>query len=104
VAIADLAARVIAHADDRSLIAAIVSGSIRHDALARRFSRRLLNLRRDELRAVLERGIALEIETAVDCPQRPGLPPHSPRRRATEAGVRRASRRRVRTRCGSGAG
>jgi AcrR family transcriptional regulator len=74
VAIVDAVIRVLADADVRSLIAAIVSESIRNDALAQRFRRRLLDLRREELRGVLERGAArgelhgeLEIETAVDC-------------------------------------
>jgi AcrR family transcriptional regulator len=73
VAIVDAAIRVLTEPDVRSLIAAIVSESTRNDALAQRFSRRLLDLRRKELRGVLERGIArgelygkLEPETAVD--------------------------------------
>jgi AcrR family transcriptional regulator len=74
VAIVDAVVRVLADADVRSVIAAIVSGSIRNDALAQRLRSRLLDRRRKELRAVIERAIArgeldgeLEIETAVDC-------------------------------------
>jgi AcrR family transcriptional regulator len=69
VAIVEAAVRVLADADVRGLIAAVVSESLRNDALAQRFRRRLLDLRRDELRNVLERGMArgeLHAEADVD--------------------------------------
>ena len=58
VAIVEAAIRVLSDAHVRSLIAAIVSESTWNGALAQRFQRRLLDLRRVELRTVLERGVA----------------------------------------------
>ena len=73
IAIVEAGVRALSEADVRSLIAAIVSESIRNVTLAQRFRRRLLDLRRQELRNVLERGIAreeldeeLDIEAAAD--------------------------------------
>ena len=73
VAIVDAAVRVLADADVRSLIAAIIAESTRNEPLAQTFRLRLLDLRRDELRNVLEGGIArgevagdLDVEAAAD--------------------------------------
>lgn len=73
VAIVEAALRALADADVRNLIAAIVAEATRNEALAQHFRRRLLDLRREELRDVLERGIArgelpreVEVEVAAD--------------------------------------
>ena len=73
VAIVDAVVRVLADADVRSLIAAIIAESTRNEPLAQTFRLRLLDLRRDELRNVLEGGIArgefdgdLDVEAAAD--------------------------------------
>jgi AcrR family transcriptional regulator len=73
VAIVDAAVRVLADADVRSLIAAIIAESTRNEPLAQTFRLRLLDLRRDELRDALEGGIArgefdgdLDVEAAAD--------------------------------------
>jgi AcrR family transcriptional regulator len=73
VAIVEAAVRALADADVRGLIAAIVSTATANEALAQQFRRRLLDLRRDELRDVLQRGIArgelrpeVELDLAAD--------------------------------------
>ena len=72
-AIVDAVVRVLADADVRGLITAIIAESTRNAPLAQTFRLRLLDLRRDELRNVLEGGIArgeldgeLDVEAAAD--------------------------------------
>jgi AcrR family transcriptional regulator len=73
IAIVETAIRVVGDPEVRSIIAALVSELPSNSALAQRFRRRLLDLRRDELRNVLERGIArgelhgeVDMEAAAD--------------------------------------
>jgi AcrR family transcriptional regulator len=73
IAIVETAIRVVGDPEVRSIIAALVSELPSNRALAQRFRRRLLDLRRDELRNVLERGIArgelhgeVDMEAAAD--------------------------------------
>ena len=74
VAIVETAIRALGDTDVRSIIAALVSELAYNAALAKRFRRRLLDLRRDELRNVLERGIARgELHAEVDIDAAPDL-------------------------------